>query len=49
MFTPAPLFPGARVALLCTSSAVPDGRLAPAVAAVRSAVSSSRFPREREI
>ena len=36
MFTPAPLFPGARVALLCTSSAVPDGRLAPAVAAVRS-------------
>ena len=22
MFTPAPLFPGARVALLCTSSAV---------------------------
>ena len=35
MFTPAPLFPGARVALLCTSSAVPDGRLAPAVAAVR--------------
>ena len=25
MFTPAPLFPGARVALLCTSSAVPDG------------------------
>lgn len=34
MFTPAPLFPGARVALLCTSSAVPDGRLSPAVAAV---------------
>lgn len=34
MLTPAPLFPGARVALLCTSSAIPDGRLDHVVAAV---------------
>lgn len=35
MITPKPLFPGARVALLCASSAVPAERLAPAVDAVR--------------
>lgn len=35
MLTPSPLFPGARVALLCLSSAVPEERLEPAVAAVR--------------
>ena len=35
MITPKPLFQGARVALLCASSAVPPERLAPAEAAVR--------------
>ena len=35
MLTPKPLFPGARVALVCASSAVPTERLAPAVQAVR--------------
>jgi muramoyltetrapeptide carboxypeptidase len=35
MLTPKPLFPGARVALVCASSAVPAERLAPAEAAVR--------------
>lgn len=35
MRTPRPLFPGARVALVCASSAVPEERLAPAVAAVK--------------
>ena len=35
MITPQPLFKGARVALLCASSAVPPERLAPAEAAVR--------------
>lgn len=34
MNTPRPLFPGAKVALVCASSAVPEERLAPAVAAV---------------
>lgn len=35
MLTPKPLFPGARVALVCASSAVPEDRLEPAVSAVR--------------
>lgn len=35
MLTPNPLFPGARVALVCASSAVPEEHLEPAVAAVR--------------
>lgn len=35
MMTPRSLFPGARVALVCASSAVPEDRLEPAVAAVR--------------
>lgn len=35
MLTPQSLFPGAKVALLCVSSAVPEERLEPAVAAVR--------------
>ena len=35
MITPKPLFPGARVALVCASSAVPEERLQPAVDAVR--------------
>ncbi len=35
MITPKPLFPGARVALVCASSAVPTDRLEPAVAAVK--------------
>lgn len=35
MLTPQSLFPGAKVALLCASSAVPEERLEPAVAAVR--------------
>lgn len=35
MITPPPLFPGARVALVCASSAVPEDRLTPAVNAVR--------------
>lgn len=35
MITPTPLSPGARVALVCASSAVPEERLAPALAAVR--------------
>lgn len=35
MITPKPLFPGARVALVCVSSAVPEDRLDPAVDAVR--------------
>ena len=35
MLTPKPLFPGARVALVCASSAVPAQRLEPAVQAVR--------------
>ena len=34
MIIPKPLFPGARVALVCASSAVPAERLAPAVEAV---------------
>lgn len=34
MIIPNPLFPGARVALVCASSAVPAERLAPAVEAV---------------
>lgn len=34
MLTPKPLFPRARVALVCASSAVPAERLAPSVAAV---------------
>ncbi len=34
LYTPPPLFPGARVALLCPSSALPAGRLAPAIDAV---------------
>lgn len=34
MTTPKPLFPGARVALVCASSAVPPERLGPAVDAV---------------
>ena len=35
MLVPNPLFPGARVALVCTGSAVPADRLEPAAAAVR--------------
>ncbi|MCI2105866.1 MAG: LD-carboxypeptidase [Intestinimonas sp.] len=35
MLSPNPLYPGARVALLCASSAIPEGRLEPAVAAIR--------------
>lgn len=35
MLTPKPLFPGARVALVCASSAVPEHLLEPSVAAVR--------------
>ena len=35
MITPNPLYPGAKVALVCASSAVPEERLAPAVEAVR--------------
>ena len=35
MLTPNSLYPGARVALLCASSAVPSERLAPAVEAVK--------------
>lgn len=35
MISPRPLFPGARVALVCASSAVPESRLAPAVEAVK--------------
>lgn len=35
MTTPKPLFPGAKVALTCASSAVPAERLEPAVTAVR--------------
>ena len=35
MITPKPLFPGARVALVCASSAVPEDRLEPALDAVR--------------
>ena len=35
MITPNPLFPGARVALVCASSAIPPERLSPAVDAVR--------------
>lgn len=35
MLTPKPLFPGARVALVCASSAVPEERLEPALAAMR--------------
>lgn len=35
MIAPKPLFPGARVALLCPAGAVPEERLGPAVAAVR--------------
>ena len=33
MITPNPLYPGAKVALVCASSAVPEERLAPAVGA----------------
>ena len=36
MFTPAPLCPGARVALVAPSSAVPAEKLEPALAFVRS-------------
>lgn len=36
MNIPRPLFPGARVALVCASSAVPENRLAPALDLVRS-------------
>lgn len=35
MLTPRPLFPGARVALLCASSAVPEERLEPSITAVK--------------
>ena len=35
MSTPSSLYPGARVALLCASSAVPEERLEPSLAAVR--------------
>ncbi len=35
MICPRPLFPGARVSLVCASSAVPGQRLAPAVEAVK--------------
>lgn len=35
MITPNPLYPGARVALVCASSAVPPERLAPAVESVK--------------
>ena len=35
MITPKPPFPGARVALVCASSAVPEDRLEPALDAVR--------------
>lgn len=35
MITPNPLYPGARVALVCASSAIPEERLAPALDAVR--------------
>ena len=35
MLTPNSLYPGARVALLCASSAVPEERLEPSLAAVR--------------
>lgn len=35
MLTPRSLFPGARVALVCASSAVPEDRLEPAVSVVR--------------
>lgn len=35
MLTPNSLFPGAKVALLCASSAVPEDRLEPSIAAVK--------------
>lgn len=35
MSTPSSLYPGSRVALLCASSAVPEDRLEPSIAAVR--------------
>lgn len=35
MLKPSPLFPGARVALVCASGTVPEKRLAPTLAAVR--------------
>ncbi len=35
MLTPNSLYPGARVALLCASSAVPEERLEPSIAAVK--------------
>lgn len=35
MLTPCSLYPGAKVALLCASSAVPQGRLEPSIAAVK--------------
>lgn len=35
MSTPNSLYPGAKVALLCTSSAVPEERLEPSIAAVK--------------
>lgn len=35
MLTPNSLYPGAKVALLCASSAVPEERLEPSIAAVR--------------
>ncbi len=35
MLTPSSLFPGARVALLCVSSSVPEDRLEPSIAAVK--------------
>ena len=35
MLTPNSLYPGARVALVCASSAVPEERLEPSLAAVR--------------
>ena len=35
MPTPNSLYPGARVALLCASSTVPENRLEPSIAAVK--------------
>ena len=35
MLTPNSLYPGARVALLCASSAVPEERLESSIAAVK--------------
>ena len=46
MITPKPLFKGARVALVCASSAVPAERLAPAEAAahIKAALAANDGP-----